>query len=453
MSNQGEYPTSDIPAEAPRITSYSRGQLDQMLAPIALYPDPLVAQILMAATYPLEVVEAARWLENPDNAGLHGDQLTAVLQGLSWDPSVKALVVFPDIVRMMNSHLQWAEQLGDAFLGQQFEVMDEIQHLRQLAQAEGSLKSTPYFSVVTQGDIIAIDSPNPDVLYVPLYNPMAVYGNWPYPDYPPDYYFPDALFGAALIDFRTGIYINRDLFFFHRFDFHQHRIDIDDRRFSFLNGGRPSVRFGMWTFDPAHRHGVPHHAMELRGSAGSLQGAVPPSQRPFRGFGVGGAGSLPPSSSTVGPAVQTHGRPSVGTQAQPPGAKSEMRRSRPVVPQAPQESVSPQPQRALANPPVIWLSPPHEPERGGARGRSFGGNAERSQAVPHTEMQRPSAPVFESHTHSFDARSQSERGQFSRSQMPPPQVNRSFGGERQNIGGGNRGGGESRPSESGRGHR
>ena len=104
--------------DAPQAPVYSEAQLDQMLAPVALYPDPLVAQILMAATYPLEVVEAQRWLQDPANAALRGDQLTGALQNEDWDPSVKSLVPFPQVIAMMDNNLQWTEQLGDAFLAQ-----------------------------------------------------------------------------------------------------------------------------------------------------------------------------------------------------------------------------------------------------------------------------------------------------------------------------------------------
>ena len=138
------------PAPAPGASALTAEQLDQLVAPIALYPDPLIAQILMAATYPLEVVEADRWLRIPANAALKGDALTAALQQQPWDPSVKSLVPFPQLLRMMDSNLHWTEQLGDAFLAQQADVMDAVQRLRQRAQAAGSLASTPQQTVSTR---------------------------------------------------------------------------------------------------------------------------------------------------------------------------------------------------------------------------------------------------------------------------------------------------------------
>ena len=405
---------STVASKAPQITTYTPEQLDQMLAPIALYPDSLVAQILMAATYPQEVVEAARWLQDPANVALHGNQLAEALQDIPWDPSVKALVVFPDIVRMMDSNLQWAEQLGDAFIGQQVEIMDEVQHLRQRAVTAGTLHSTSSQTVTTQDGIITIESTNPDVIYVPIYDPIDVYGTWPYPDYPPDYFTPDYVYGESLIDFGTGIFIVRDLFFFHHFDFRHHRIDIDERRFRFLNGGRLPIRSGIWAFDPAHRHDVPHHARELRGSLGAGQIAVPPpAQRPFRGFGANAA---------VSPSRQAS-----------PGV------------------ISPATQRIPASAPVSTSIPQVNTAPTVDRSRSF--RTIERPSTPPSEIRRPSAPVFESHPQGFEARTQSERGQSSRLQMATPSENRSFGGGGRQGGGGNSGGGSNRSFGGSRGHR
>jgi Protein of unknown function (DUF3300) len=145
------------PVPATGASPLTAEQLDQLVAPIALYPDPLVAQILMAATYPLEVVEVDRWLQTPANAALKGDALTAVLQQHPWDPSIKSLAPFPQLLRVMDSNLQWTEQLGDAFLAQQADVMDAVQRLRQRAQAAGSLASTPQQTVSTEDQEITIE--------------------------------------------------------------------------------------------------------------------------------------------------------------------------------------------------------------------------------------------------------------------------------------------------------
>jgi len=188
-------------------TTFTQEQLDQILAPIALYPDTLVAQILMAATYPLDVVEAARWLQSPDNAALQGDRLEAALLDMPWNPSIKALVIFPDIVRMMDANLQWVEQLGDAFKEQQAEVMDGVQRLRQLALAAGTLQSTSNQNVTAEDNIVTIEPVSPDVIYVPVYYPTAVYGAWPYPDYPLYSVIPVYRHRVSFIEFGSGVHI------------------------------------------------------------------------------------------------------------------------------------------------------------------------------------------------------------------------------------------------------
>jgi hypothetical protein len=166
-------------------------ELDQLLAPIALYPDTLLAEILMASTYPLEVVQADRWAT--ENKNLKGDQLKAAVDKQSWDDSVKALVATPSVLSMMSTKLDWTQKLGDAVLAQQPDVMDAVQRLRAKAQANNKLASTKEQKVTTtqqQGrDVIVIEPAVPDTIYVPYYDPAVVYGAWPYASYPP-YYFP-----------------------------------------------------------------------------------------------------------------------------------------------------------------------------------------------------------------------------------------------------------------------
>jgi uncharacterized protein DUF3300 len=178
------------------------GQLDQLVAPIALYPDALVAQALMASTYPLEIVQADRWAKT--NRALKGDKLDDALTKQDWDASVKALVATPTVLAMMNDDLDWTEKLGDAVLAQQADVMDAIQRLRSKAQANGKLATTKQQTVtVTQEadkPVIVIAPASPETVYVPYYDPAVVYGAWPYPAYPP-YYFPPApgyVVGGAL---------------------------------------------------------------------------------------------------------------------------------------------------------------------------------------------------------------------------------------------------------------
>src|SRR6267378_7569854 len=169
-------------------------ELEQILAPIALYPDSLVSQILMASTYPLEVVQANRFAKQ--NTSLKGDALTKALESQSWDPSVKSLVNFPQVLTMMSEKLDWTQKLGDAFLAQQKPVMDTIQSLRAKAQAAGNLKTTQEQKIIVEEKIIRIEPASPQVIYVPAYNPTVVYGAWPYPAYPPYYYYPPGYVAA-----------------------------------------------------------------------------------------------------------------------------------------------------------------------------------------------------------------------------------------------------------------
>jgi len=187
---------------------FKQEELDQLLAPIALYPDSLVAQILMASTYPLEVVQAERWAKQ--NESLMGDALTAALEKENWDPSVKSLVNFPQVLQMMNEKVDWTQKLGDAFLAQQKDVMDTIQNLRKKAEAEGNLKTNQEQKVIVEKETqtIIIEPSNPQVVYVPTYNPTVVYGTWWYPAYPPYYYYPPGyVAGATLFSFGVGIAI------------------------------------------------------------------------------------------------------------------------------------------------------------------------------------------------------------------------------------------------------
>jgi hypothetical protein len=182
--------------------TFKQEELDQMLAPIALYPDELLTQLLMASTYPLEIVQAARWTNQ--NKNLKGDALTEALEKQDWDPSVKSLVNFPDVLSKMNENLEWTQKVGDAFLAQEKQVMDSIQKLRKKAQEEGNLKDTEQQKVIVEKETqtIVIQPSNPEVIYVPSYNPSVVYGAWWWPAFPPFPPFflppPGMLFGAGM---------------------------------------------------------------------------------------------------------------------------------------------------------------------------------------------------------------------------------------------------------------
>jgi hypothetical protein len=239
-------------------------QLDQLLAPIALYPDTLLAQVLMASTYPLEMVQADRW--TTDNKALKGDQLKAAVDKQSWDDSVKALVATPSVLSMMSQKLDWTQMLGDAVLAQQPDVMDAIQRLRAKAQENNKLQSTREQRVrVTQQEgkqVIVIEPAVPDTIYVPYYDPAVVYGAWPYSAYPP-YYFPPpyGYAGGALlatgIAFGAGYALGRwtsgGNYWGGGLNWRNNNINVN--RPVNINTGNINV-VNNWQHNPQHRQGV-----------------------------------------------------------------------------------------------------------------------------------------------------------------------------------------------------
>jgi hypothetical protein len=189
---------------APQAAPLSVEQLDQLVAPIALYPDALVAQVLAAATYPTQVVDADRWRQSQGNAS--PEQIAAGADAHNWDASVKALTAFPTVLAQMDRNLQWTTDLGNAYYNQPQDVMDSVQAMRQKAQAAGQLRNTPQQTVTNDGGAIAIAPANPTVVYVPVYNPWVVYGP-PLPIYPGFYYAPPPgiFWGGLAIGFGVGI--------------------------------------------------------------------------------------------------------------------------------------------------------------------------------------------------------------------------------------------------------
>lgn len=167
---------------------YTTAELDQMLAPVALYPDGLLLQVLMASSYPAEVVEAGRWLDaNPD---LNGDAAVEAAGSFGWNASVMSLLSFPDVLFTMSSNMEWTVKLGNAFTAQREDMMERVQHLRRQARAAGNLKSDERMNVVKSGNDIAIEPVSQEVIYVPYYNPAIVYGSWGWPGHAPYYWSP-----------------------------------------------------------------------------------------------------------------------------------------------------------------------------------------------------------------------------------------------------------------------
>jgi hypothetical protein len=233
---------SHAPTQA-QARSYDQAELDALLAPIALYPDPLLSQILMAATYPGDVAEAARW--SRANPHLKGEQAVRAVAGEPWDASVKSLVAFPEILARMDESPRWMLDLGDAFLAQEPQVMDTVQALRQRAQASGNLASNEHQNVYQYGRAITVYPVQPNVVYVPYYDPYVVYGPWWWPAYRPVYWRP---WYPAPVFVRTG-------FFFANFDWQRHHVRVVHRP-AYVHVKHVHVVPGRWQHRDPRRQAV-----------------------------------------------------------------------------------------------------------------------------------------------------------------------------------------------------
>ncbi|HEV8503146.1 MAG TPA: DUF3300 domain-containing protein [Casimicrobiaceae bacterium] len=288
-------PAATPATAAPAATkSFSQEELDQLLAPIALYPDALLAQVLMASTYPLEIVAAERWVKA--NPGLKDKALEDALQSQTWDPAVKSLAVFPQVLTTMSEKLDWTQKLGDAFLAQQKEVMATAQALRAKAVAQGTLKDTKEQKVSTQVEnsttIIKIEPTNPEVVYVPTYNPTVVYGAWPYPAYPPYYWYPPGYgyypYGGALLGFTAGVIIGGALW--GNCNWGGGNVNINVNRYNNFN--RTNISNGNWNHNVNHRGAVPYRDKGVAQQYGRGQSRDAASRDAFRGRADAGRQSI-----------------------------------------------------------------------------------------------------------------------------------------------------------------
>ena len=307
--------TVSAPPVTPAVvkSAFSTAQIDQWVAPVALYPDSLLSQVLMASTYPANVAQAVQW--SHDNPLKQGDTAIQAVSDQPWDASVKSLVAFPQLMALMGENPQWVQNLGDAFLAQPQDVMDSVQRLRQLAQQTGSLKSSteqkiitttkkvvpvnqPANAPATQSNTVSTSSPvvaepaptvitiepaNPDVVYIPNYNPTVVYGNWANTAYPPVYLPPPA--GEPFVDsfvrgfgYSMGVATTYALFSSIDWDDddhdHHHRdgngwqhngdnINIDVNNFNRITGEHLTDKNMAWRHNPNYRDGVPYHDQDM----------------------------------------------------------------------------------------------------------------------------------------------------------------------------------------------
>ena len=278
-----------VPGETARLWAQDAGQqqanisaeqLDSLVAPIALYSDPLLAQTLAASTYPLEIIQLQQWLEK--NKGLKDKALADAVQKQDWDASVQAMAAFPELVKQLADNIKWTTDLGNAFLAQQSDVMDAVQRMRVKAKDNGNLKSSEQQKVETKvvesKSVVVIEPSSPDVIYVPSYNPTVVYGAPAYP-YPPIAYPPPGYYAAGMaLSFGVGIamgaawggccgwnagwggnnniYVNNNNNFVNNSNRNYNRQNINNRQT--VNRGN-----GAWQHNPQHRGGAPYSNSQL----------------------------------------------------------------------------------------------------------------------------------------------------------------------------------------------
>ena len=313
-------------------------QLDALVAPIALYPDNLLSLVLMASTYPLELVQADRWMK--ENKKIKGDELKVEVNKQAWDENVKALVATPDVLAMMSTKLDWTVKLGDAVLAQQPDVMDAIQRLRSRADANNKLSSTNEQKVVKQQQqgkqIISIEPTNPNTVYVPYYDPAVVYGGWPYPAYPPYYfgypgYIPGGLIATGLAfgaGYAMGRWASGGNYWGGGFNWNNNNININRPQVNPLGGNN-------WQHRPEHRQGVRYDNPRVQQRFGSNNiGNGAQNRMDFRGRGgdqvlrPGGGEQRPGAGQRPGGAQRPSAdqRPSGGrsnTAQRPSGARAQ----------------------------------------------------------------------------------------------------------------------------------
>lgn len=300
QETKAEQPSS--PSKPDANQEVSKEKLAQLVAPIALYPDPLLSQVLMASTYPLEVVQAARWVKA--NRNVKGKDLEDAMQSQPWDPSIKSLTAFPDVLQMMNDKLEWTQQLGDAFLAQQDDVLAAVQTLRERADAAGNLKTTKQQKVTksqsNSQSYIEIQPQDPAVVYVPAYNTGEIYGDWPYPSYPPYEWYPPAYVTTPGVWWGAGVLGGLALWGIA--NWHDHDINIDIDRYNKFN--RTNISNRKWEHNVEHRRGVPYADKRLNDQFRRQgEGNRAANREQFRGRAEAGRAALAAGGAAAGGAL------------------------------------------------------------------------------------------------------------------------------------------------------
>ena len=310
----------------------TRERLEQLVAPIALYPDSLLSQVLMASTYPLEVVEAARW--SSDNPNVTGKELEDAMQKQPWDPSVKALTAVPQTLQMMNDQLRWTQELGDAFLENQAGMFDAVQQLRARADNAGNLKTTPEQRVTrvprppaaarTAGapaTAYVIEPATPEQIFVPVYDPRLVYGAWPYAAYEPFYWYPPGYIGPSLWGFGAGLFVGAAIW--GGVNWWNRNVNVNVNRYNQFN--RANINNANWAHNAAHRRGVPYSNPNVANRFGDQgRSKAREAARQKAGQGKGAMGAMGPAGKgPMGPGGKGPMGPG-GKGAMGPGGKGAM---------------------------------------------------------------------------------------------------------------------------------
>jgi hypothetical protein len=448
----------DAPQQEAAGPTFKSEEIEQLVAPIALYPDSLLAQILMASTYPLEIVEAARWAkEHPD---LKGKALEDALQKQTWDASVKSLTAFPQVLSMMNEKLDWTQKLGDACLAQQGDVMAAVQRLRNKAKAEGNLQTTKEQKVIVEDkpitveqtvnvqppppQTIIIEPADPQVVYVPTYNPTTVYGAWPNPSYPPYSYYPPGYVAAtSIMSFGIGMAAGAALW--GDCDWNDccgggDDLDVNVNNYNSFN--RTDIKNGNWQHNAEHRKGVGYRdkATQQRYGKGGQQGRQQAASRDaFRGRAESGRQEL----ARQGGADRARQQAAAADRARQGGQRQQGRPAdRPGGGQRPQAGQADRPGAGSQRPQAGQADRPGAGSRDRAAAQRPS-QAQRRDSGGATRQQQPNRGAFSgSSSPGSDVRRQADRGRSSRQSA----MSRGGGGGRGSFGGGGggRGGGGSR---------
>ena len=347
---QNTPPPDTTPVSAPPI---SQDQLDSLLAPIALYPDQLLTQVLMAATYPIEVVQAARFVKA--NPNLSGAALDDALQDKTWDPSVLSLAAFPQVLDMMNEHLDWTQRLGDAFLADEAAVMHTVQSLRFKAQQAGNLQSNEQQKIIVQERVIIIEPAQPQFVFVPVYNPTIVFGPWWAPAYTPWFWWPPPVWGfppyrsgafVAGVFWGRGWAITSNNWGWSRPNWNNNTININinnNNRWVNRPQYRDRNRDGNWNHNPGNRRGVAYRDRATSDRYRPPNRGGVQSREDFRGRdnvsrpGSGNNASRPGGGNNASRpgGGENASRPGGGNNASRPGAGDNVARPLPGAPSRP----------------------------------------------------------------------------------------------------------------------